>query len=106
MIHTSECPILRHMLQVAMEHLRKRDRRTLEMINLEGTKDKTRELARAQIFLEAFYPGAEVKPHPAGARSALHVASVPFIGQPDAMPKTSAARRKFFITAIRKAMAS
>jgi hypothetical protein len=55
--------------------------------------------------IEAFYQGGTVNAHPGGALSALKVASVPFISQRNAMPKTSAARRRFFIAAIEKAMA-
>jgi hypothetical protein len=92
------------MRQVAIMHLHKRDCVALERIDLEGTKDEARELGRAQVCLEAFYPGAVVKAHPAGALSALNVASVPFIGRPNAMPKASAARRRFFIAAIERAI--
>jgi hypothetical protein len=75
------------------------------LLDLAGTKDEACELRRAQIVLEAFHPGAIVEPHPVGALSALMVAAVPFIGQPNAMPNTSAARRMFFIAVIQKAAA-
>ena len=99
------CPILSRMRQVAIANLRKRDRPALERIDLARTKNEAGELRRAQIRLEGFHPGAEIKPHPGGAPSALTVAAVPFIGQPDSVRKTSAQRRKFFISAIQRAMA-
>jgi hypothetical protein len=92
---TTECPILRHMRQVAIVNMRKRDRTAIQQIDLEGTKkDEATEMRRAQVCLEAFYVGAKVKDHPGGALSALKVASVRFIGLPNAMPKTSARRAR------------
>jgi hypothetical protein len=61
-------------------------------------------MARARIILEAFHLGAELKPHPLGALWALKVAAAPFIGQPNCMPKTSAARRKFLVEKVEKAL--
>jgi hypothetical protein len=91
------------MREVAIMSVSKLNKPIFEALDLEGTKDEARELARAQVFLEAFYPGASVKPHPLGALWAFKVAAVPFMGQPDAVPRSSAARRKFFIAMIEKA---
>lgn len=93
------------MREVALWKLRKRDRAAIQQINLEGTKtDEATELRRAQVCLEAIFPDAKVAPHPLGALWAFKVTAVPFIGQPDSVPKTSAARRKFFIAVIERAM--
>jgi hypothetical protein len=99
------CPVLAHIREIALVFLRKRDRAAVLAINLEGTKVEGAELARAQIILEAFHPEATIRPHPLGAVWALKVAEVPFIGKPNAMPRTSAQRRKFFVAALKRAMA-
>ena len=103
-LQIAACPILLRMREVAMSHLHKRDRLTIERIGLAGTRNQALEMRRAQIFLEAFHPGATIDPHPGGALSALQVAAVPYIWRPTAMPPTSAARRKFFLTTLAKAI--
>ena len=103
-LQIAACPILLRMREVAMSHLRKRDRPAIARTDLAGTRNQALEMRRAQIFLEAFHPGATIDPHPGGALSALQVAAVPYIGQRTAMPPTSAARRKFFLATLTKAI--
>jgi hypothetical protein len=100
----NQCPILTAMRDTAILLVRKRDRPALHKINLDGTKNETLELGRAQILLQTFYPGATIEPHPAGATAALVVATVPYIGKQHALPDSSATRRKLFVAIIEKAL--